>query len=179
MARSSVLTSFSWFITQGQKIDVENGIREPYGSTLAEGEQNSQRHCRIVMSSSPPTQLPRQMSDIGWKDVGSVKYKLTKNDMKLKNRQIWKLKKKYWKAEFFFVVKLGPADLKFQIVGKNGLLSSDHDSLEVDFLDPSNKRSRSETTNAMPVAQPSSGVQPPGAAVSVAAVNGTANGNAG
>jgi hypothetical protein len=57
--------------------------------------------------------------------------------MQLKNRQIWKLKKKYWKANFFFVVKLGPADLRFQIVGKNGLLSSDHDSLQVDFMDPS------------------------------------------
>ena len=89
------------------------------------------------MSALPVSQLPRRTSEDGWKDVVSVSYQLTENDMKLKNRQIWKLKKKYWKASFFFVVKLGPADLRFQILGKNGLLSSDHDSLQVDFMDPS------------------------------------------
>ena len=89
------------------------------------------------MSSLPVRQLPQNLSEKGWKDVATVTYKLTENDMTLKNGQPWKIKKKYWRAEFYFVVKLGPADLKFQIVGKNGLLSSDHDSLQVDFLDPS------------------------------------------
>lgn len=89
------------------------------------------------MSSLPPSKLPQSLSQSGWKDVASVTYKLTENDMKLKNRQPWKFKKKYWKAEFFFVVKLGPADLRFQIVGKNGILSTDHDSLKVEYMDPS------------------------------------------
>lgn len=60
--------------------------------------------------------------------------------MKLKNRQFWKLKKKYWKAEFQFVVKIGPADLRFQILGKNGVLSSSHDNLVVEFMDPSDQK---------------------------------------
>ena len=63
-------------------------------------------------------------------------YKLTGNDMKLKNRQFWKIGKKYWRAEFLFVVKIGPADMKFQILGKNGVLSTRHDDLKVEFMDP-------------------------------------------
>lgn len=70
-----------------------------------------------------------------------VNFKLTENDMKLKNRQMWKLKKKYWRADFMFVTKLGPADLTFEILGKNGLLSTDHNSLQAEFLDPSEAKS--------------------------------------
>ena len=65
---------------------------------------------------------------------------MTDNDMKLKNRQLWKLKKKYWRAEFLFVVKLGPADIRFQVLGTNGVLSTDHDALQAEFLDPSEIR---------------------------------------
>ena len=104
---------------------------------MAENEHQLPRHARIVMSTLPVKQLPRLTTDAGCQDVVSVKYTLTGNDMKLMNRQVWKLKKKYWKADFSFVVKLGPADLRFQILGKNGLLSSDHDSLKVEFMDPS------------------------------------------
>lgn len=57
--------------------------------------------------------------------------------MKLMNKQFWKCKKKYWRASFFFVVKLGPADLRFQIVGENGILSSDHDKLSIEFMEGS------------------------------------------
>lgn len=87
------------------------------------------------MSSLPVESLPILATDRGCQRVVTVEYKLTENDMKLKNRQLWKLKKKYYRAEFFFVVMLGPADLKFQIQGKNGVLSSGHDSLKVDFVD--------------------------------------------
>lgn len=74
--------------------------------------------------------------DASCQDVVAVKYKLTENDMKLKNRQIWKLKKQYWRANFEFVVKVGSADLRFQIRGNEGILSTDHDKLDVDFFDP-------------------------------------------
>jgi len=57
--------------------------------------------------------------------------------MKPESGQGWKLmkEKKCWKADFFFVVKSGPADIRFQIVGMNGVLSSDHDSLDVEYLE--------------------------------------------
>jgi hypothetical protein len=94
------------------------------------------RKARIVMSTLPVDRLPRRMSEGGCREVVNVKYSLTENDMKLKNRQIWKLKKKYWRAEFAFVVKFGPADLQFEIVGMNGLLNREQASLQCDFLDP-------------------------------------------
>ena len=131
----------SWFIKEGQEVSVSDGIRRRYGATLAQNEHHLPRHAQIVMSTLPVKQLPQLMTDAGCQQVVSVNYRLTGNDMKLKNRQVWRLKKKYWKADFSFVVKLGPADLKFQILGKNGVLSSDHDSLKVEFMDPSELKS--------------------------------------
>ena len=125
----------SWFIMEGQEVRVSEGIRREYGATLEEAEHDLPRHARIVMSKLPVKNLPRLSTDTGCQEVVMVNYKLTGNDMKLKNRQVWKLKKRYWKADFYFVVKLGPADLRFQILGKNGVLSSDHDKLDVEFLE--------------------------------------------
>ncbi|TKA45488.1 hypothetical protein B0A54_04027 [Friedmanniomyces endolithicus] len=73
----------------------------------------------------------------GTRQLAAVQYRLTANDMKPEKGQGWKVvkKTKCWKADFFFVVKLGPADIKFQIVGMNGMLSSDHDSLDVEYLE--------------------------------------------
>ncbi|SMQ49896.1 unnamed protein product [Zymoseptoria tritici ST99CH_3D7] len=121
-----------WFIRRGQKLDFAEGARQNYSSTLSEGEQKVPRHARVVMSNLPVHMLPQRFPHTGCKEVAKVQYVLTENDMKLKNRQVWKLKKKYWRAEFAFVVRVGPADLKFQVVGMNGLLSSDHDSLQVE-----------------------------------------------
>lgn len=139
--RSTSIDPLSWFIKEGQEISVNEGISRPYGATLAESEHHLPRHARIVMSTLPVHQLPRFTTDAGCQEVASVVYRLTGNDMKLMNRQVWKVKKKYWKADFSFVVKLGPADLKFQILGKHGVLSSDHDSLKVQFMDPSESKS--------------------------------------
>lgn len=107
-----------------------------YNATLAETDHNTPRSAMILMSSLPVGKLPQFSTDAGCKEVVSVKYKLTGNDMKLKNRQFWRIGKKYWKAEFLFVVKIGPADLKFQILGKNGVLSTSHDDLKAEFMDP-------------------------------------------
>ncbi|QIW94963.1 hypothetical protein AMS68_000481 [Peltaster fructicola] len=136
-----------WFIKQGEEVDVEQGIRREYGATMSEAECSQQRQARIVMSREPADQLPRLKTQSGCEELVLVKYTLTGNDMKLKNRQPWKLKKKFWKANFTFVVKLGPTDLRFQILGRNGLLSSDHDSMQVEFMDPAERRT------ARPVSQ--------------------------
>jgi hypothetical protein len=107
-----------------------------YNATLAETDHNIPRSAMILMSSLPVGKLPQFSTDTGCKEVVSVTYKLTGNDMKLKNRQFWRIGKKYWRAEFLFVVKIGPADLKFQILGKNGVLSTSHDDLKAEFMDP-------------------------------------------
>jgi hypothetical protein len=130
----------SWFIREGEVISVKNGISRFYAATLAETDHQSTRYAQIVMSSRSSNELPYRTVDAGCKSVVLVKYQLTGNDMKLKNRQFWKLKKKYWRADFQFVVKIGPADLRFKILGKNGVLSSSHDNLVVEFMDPSDQK---------------------------------------
>jgi len=129
----------SWFIKKGEEIVITEGVRRQYGSTLAANELGSLNVARIVMSTLPAKKLPMLATDAGCQFVSVVHYKLTENDMKLKNRQVWKMKKKYWKANFSFVVKLGPADMKFEILGKDGVVSSDHKSLAVEYMDPSEK----------------------------------------
>lgn len=120
-------------------MSVKEGISRIYSVILAESECRDPRRAHIVMSSLPNERLPTLATDPGCKEVVVVNYQLTGNDMKLKNRQFWKLRKKYWKAQFSFVVNIGPADLKFSIVGKNGVLSTSHNSLSTDFMDPSDR----------------------------------------
>ncbi|KAK5125179.1 hypothetical protein LTR85_000855 [Meristemomyces frigidus] len=128
-----------WFIKRGQVIKVSEGVRQPYGATISGDQVEQPRRAQIVMSSLPVERLPVLSTDSGCKHVVTVDYKLTNNDMKLKNRQMWRLKKKYWRAEFFFVTIIGPADFRFQIEGKNGVLSSSHESLKVEFVDSSDE----------------------------------------
>jgi hypothetical protein len=128
-----------------------------YTATLAENDHQHPRQATIVMSSLPAEKLPQMSTDPGCKKVVSVTYRLTGNDMKLKNRKFWELKRKYWKAEFSFMVRIGPADLKFEIRGKNGVLSTGHDDLKAEFADPSETKkertcflSNHESANIMP-----------------------------
>jgi hypothetical protein len=130
----------SWFIKEGEEISVSEGVSRLYQATLAESDHKTSRTATILMSSHPAGKLPALSTDAGCKEIVSVTYRLTGNDMKLKNRQFWKLRKKYWKAEFRFVVKIGPADLRFQILGKNGVLSTSHDDLRAEFIGPSDAK---------------------------------------
>ncbi|KAK5707217.1 hypothetical protein LTR17_020906 [Elasticomyces elasticus] len=134
--RQWVENMVDWVIKQGEEINATEGLRKPYGIILREADHNVQRHARIVMSALPVSQLPSRTTDAGCREVILVKYRLTSNDMKLTKYPVWKFKKSFWKADFFFVVKSGPADIKFQILGQNGILSSDHDSMDVEYLDP-------------------------------------------
>lgn len=88
------------------------------------------------MAKDPDKQPPRLFDPATCEDLVRVNYTLTENDMMLVKSR-FKLGSGYWKAAFQFVVMLGSADLRFQIRGRNGLLSSDHDSLEVEFMDSS------------------------------------------
>jgi hypothetical protein len=155
----------SWFIKEGEEISVSEGVSRLYQATLAEGDHGTSRTATILMSSLPTGKLPALSTEAGCKEIVSVTYRLTGNDMKLKNRQFWKLRKKYWKAEFRFVVKIGPADLKFQILGKNGVLSTSHDDLKAEFIDPSDAkinrpelRSRLASVGTMPSLMPSGNI---------------------
>jgi hypothetical protein len=57
--------------------------------------------------------------------------------MKLKNRHWWQIgRTRYKRADFTLKVLIGAADLKFQIWGKNALLSKDHDDIIVQWDPP-------------------------------------------
>jgi len=118
-------------------LDVERGIRRAYCMRLGEQELSKTHRARIVISPLPINQLPSRTVEAGCRELAAVQYRLTGNDMKPEKGQGWKVMKKTkcWKADFFFVVKLGPADIRFQIVGMNGVLSSDHGSLDVEYLE--------------------------------------------
>lgn len=135
----------SWFIKQGEEIVVEEGRRQQYKITLREKEIDNPRSVELVTSSLPQHLLPALSTEKGCRRIASVKYRLTRNDMTLvENGQRWRqlnFRKKLWRADFFFVTKLGPADLRFQILGRNGTLSSDHESLEVEFAEPGDVKS--------------------------------------
>ncbi|KAK5115755.1 hypothetical protein LTR62_000844 [Meristemomyces frigidus] len=154
-----------WFIKRGQVIQASTGVRRPYGATLTEVEVSRSRRAQIVMSTNSVDQLPIMSTDAGCKHVATVDYRLTANDMTLmRTRHGWKRKKtSYWKANFYFVVMLGPADLRFQIVGENGVLSSSHEALQVEFAD---------TTDPMPATLSPRGFAARNAVIGQAPMNG-------
>jgi hypothetical protein len=52
--------------------------------------------------------------DAGSKKDVSVNYRSTGSGKNSKIRHLWQLMKRYWKARFHFVVKIGLADLRFR-----------------------------------------------------------------
>lgn len=132
--RLPLLTVSSWLIKQGDEIDIYTGIRRDYGQDMNDGERLVERNVRIVMSTLPKDKLPALATQDGCKELVRVKYRLTENDMRVKHR--WKFGPTYHKASFSFVVRIEPASLRFQVLGRDGQISADHENLEVDFLDP-------------------------------------------
>jgi hypothetical protein len=49
------------------------------------------------------------------------------------NNPRYNLGPKYYRAEFELRVLVGPADLKFQMWGRNGRLSKDHEDIQVQW----------------------------------------------
>jgi hypothetical protein len=129
-----LLSLASWFILKGAEVSVSDGIKRQYGATLSDEERHDVRTARIVMSSRDEFHLPMLTTDNACHQVATVRYRLTDNDMKLKKNALGR--SKYWKAHFTFSVNIGAADLRFQILGDNGVLSTDHESLNVAFMDP-------------------------------------------
>ena len=59
-----------------------------------------------------------------------IEFVLDQNDLKLKNRHWYQFRPKYYRAEYEVRAIIGTG-LKFQIWGRNGLKSKDHDEIEV------------------------------------------------
>ena len=126
-----------WFLRQGQNISVAEGIKHRYRLKLDLGDERVPWKTQIVMSSLPANQLPKSMKREGAKPVCIVESVLGNTDMKLKNRHWYNFAPQYQRADFDVKVIVGAADLKFQLWGKDGRMSKDHEEIEVQWNSPS------------------------------------------
>lgn len=91
---------------------------------------------QVVSSALPVSQLPTSMRMEGVKPVCGVESVLNERDMKLKNRHWYQFRPKYYRAQFDVRVIVGAADLKFQLVGLDGIVSKDHEEIQVEWTVP-------------------------------------------
>ena len=85
------------------------------------------------MSSLPISELPRSLKKEGAKSVCAVELVLSHQDMKKKNRHWYNLGPEYFRAEFDMKVIIGAADLKFEMLGKDGVVSKPHSEVQVQW----------------------------------------------
>ncbi|KAK5083734.1 hypothetical protein LTR05_006239 [Lithohypha guttulata] len=128
-----------WIIKQGQRIDAREGIRQQHRLKLDLGKERHTWRTQIVCSSLPPTQLPKSMKWEGTKPVCVVESIIDGADLKLKNKHWYNLGKQYIRADFALKILIGPADLKFQLWGRDKQLSKSHDQIAVQW-NPLNTR---------------------------------------
>lgn len=96
------------------------------------GQEHLPWAAEIVMSTLPIDQLPKSMNKAGAQRVCKVESKLPVT-MKRKNRHWYNGGPQYLRAEFDMQVLIGPADLKFQTLSKGGVISKDHEGIDVQW----------------------------------------------
>lgn len=84
------------------------------------------------MSTLPTYQLPSNLRQGGAKKVCHVQFDVSPGHMKLKNRHWYNLGSKYYRAEYEVRAIMGTG-LRFQVWGKDGLLSKDHEEIQVSW----------------------------------------------
>ncbi|KXT02455.1 hypothetical protein AC578_7826 [Pseudocercospora eumusae] len=124
------LNQVSWIIRQGEVVDATEGIRQKYRHKLAYSRSEQPQHATILMSTLPPNQLPHSMKRGGCKSVCQIEFVVAKDHLKLKNRHWYNTKPKYYRAEYEVRALVGTG-LHFQIWGKDGILSKDHEEIQV------------------------------------------------
>ncbi len=92
---------------------------------------------QVVMSTLPADLLPTSLNKSGAQRVCKVESSLPQ-DLKLKNRHWYNAGPQYLRAEFDMQVLIGPADLRFQTLSKDGIISRDHAAINVEWS-PSSK----------------------------------------
>ncbi|EKG18078.1 hypothetical protein MPH_04768 [Macrophomina phaseolina MS6] len=114
-----------WVIKKGDSIAVRRGIRHPYRLKRALGTERAPWRTQIVMSALPPDQLPSSLKQQKGQphsvsSVCTIESSLEHADMQRKNARWYHWAREYWLAEFEMRILLGPADLRFQLWGKDG-----------------------------------------------------------
>lgn len=84
------------------------------------------------MSTLPAHMLPTSLNKPGARRLCQVKSRLPA-DIKLKNAKWYQRSDPYYQAEFDVQVLVGSADLKFRTLDKRGVLSQDHNAINVDW----------------------------------------------
>jgi hypothetical protein len=128
--------NFLLMTSQGETIS-KDGISVPYKLKIPIGKENDTWQAQIVTSGMKASRLPQSMSKGGVEEVCRIESRFDARSMTLKNHHWYNLKHQYSLADFDVKVIVGPADLKFQLVTKNGeALSDDHDEIEVMWEPP-------------------------------------------
>jgi hypothetical protein len=95
---------------------------------------------QIVMSTLPVKRLPTSMQRDGARTVCALESVPDPWDLKLKNRHWYNTKPRYFRAEFDVQMLIGSADLKFQVIGKSGIVSKKHDDISVRWTNSSKQQ---------------------------------------
>jgi hypothetical protein len=115
-------------------VSIKEGIKHRYKLKLDPVKVDRPWRARVLMSTLPVSELPRSLKKEGSHSVCSVESVLSHRDMKKKNRHWYNFGPKYYRAEFDVRVIIGAADLKFEMVGKDGVVSMPHDQIEVQWM---------------------------------------------
>jgi hypothetical protein len=113
---------------------VKDGVAKPFKRKLDPGQERMPWSCQILMSTNPATQLPQSLRGQGAKAVCAVQSLMNDKDMKLKNRHWYNRKPRYFRAEFSVRVLVGQASLKFEVVGKDGVVSTGSEDIKVQWM---------------------------------------------
>lgn len=118
-------------------MSVEKGVKQHYSLKVPLGREHLLWNTQVVMSTLPADLLPTSLNKSGAQHVCKVESSLPQ-DLKLKNRHWYSAGPQYLRAEFDMRVLIGPADLKFQTLSKDGIISRDHAAINVQWS-PSSK----------------------------------------
>lgn len=136
-----VENQIDWFMVQGQKVSVEQGVKQHYSLKVQPGQEHLPWNTQVVMSTLPAHLLPKSLNKSGAQHVCKVVSSLPQ-DMKRKNRHWYNAGPQYLRTEFDMQVLIGPADLKFQILSKDGIISRDHAAINVEWSSSSKDASQ-------------------------------------
>lgn len=110
---------------QGEEVSAETGVSRHYRLKLELGKVKEPWRGQVVMSTLPAEQLPRSLKQRGVLDVCRLEVALQREDLRRRNHRWYNLSREYWLADFDVRILIGPADLRFLLVGADGTVRND------------------------------------------------------
>jgi hypothetical protein len=94
------------------------------------------------MSTLPAAELPRSLKKEGAKLVCTIESIFSHQDMKKKNRHWYNKGPEYYRVDLDMRVIIGAADLKFEMLGKDGVVSKPHSEIQVQWASTTTKETK-------------------------------------